>query len=391
MGARNPSKDQVALAATGTTPYIRHGGDRTAAALACDASRAAIVRAGLSPADIDGICGSHVPTATVQASLGIPAVTWWANSTLPFGLLLVEAVNAVFAGACTTALVYHSTYRGPGASRAAGSDRFRLHAVGDTHAHNVQTTAETPTGTFGYCAWAARYLHEFGETRETLGRIAVNSRTNATRNPHALYRQPLTMEDYMAGRMVREPLCVFDMDPPVDGGDAVIVTTAERARDLRQRPVYVHAATYGRTRLAFADQLESYRHSGKEVVAEALWEKSDVALEDIDIFLPYDGFSIIALSWFEAVGYCKVGEGGVFIRDQWVPDEGRILIDGRVPVNSHGGSLSEGATQGAGHIREAVEQLSGTAGDRQVSEARAALATTGGFLWNATGLILRSD
>ena len=391
MTARNPARDEVAIVGVGTTPYRRDGGGKTATGLACEAARGAIRAAGLSAGDIDGIGGTSVPTATVQAALGIPSVSWWANSVPPFTLVLGQAVNAVFSGACTTALVYHSTYRGMGASATAATDPFRRHATGDAHGHNVGTTAETPTGTFGYCAWAARYLHEYGETREVLGHVAVNGRTNAGRNPHALYRQPLTMDEYLAARLIREPLSVLDMDPPVDSGDAFVVTTAERARDLTQAPVYVHAATFGRTDHAFADQIEDFSHSGKEVVARQLWEKSDLTLDDVDVVLAYDGFSIMAVSWLEAVGYCKVGEGGAFLREHWDAGENRVLIDGRVPLNTHGGSLSEGASQSAGHVREAVDQLSGNAGTRQVAGARCALVTAGGFLWNATGLVLRAD
>jgi acetyl-CoA acetyltransferase len=391
MTARNPARDQVAIVGVGTTPYRRDGGGKTATGLACEAARGAVRAAGLSAGDIDGIGGTSVPTATVQAALGIPSVAWWANSVPPFTLVLGQAVNAVFSGACTTALVYHSTYRGMGASATAAGDPFRRHATGDAHGHNVGTTAETPTGTFGYCAWAARYLHEFGETREVLGHVAINGRTNAGRNPHALYREPLTMDQYLAARLIREPLSVLDMDPPVDSGDAFVVTTAERARDLCQSPVFVHAATFGRTDHAFADQVEDFSHSGKEVVARHLWEKSDLTLDDVDVVLAYDGFSIMAVSWLEAVGYCKVGEGGAFLRDHWDAGENRLLIDGRVPLNTHGGSLSEGASQSAGHVREAVDQLSGKAGERQVAGARCALVTAGGFLWNATGLVLRSD
>lgn len=391
MSDRHPLRDRVAVVAVGTTPYRRDAGGRTAAGLACDAARAAFAGAGLSPGDIDGIAGTAVPTATVQAALGIPAAAWWTNTSPPFALAFVEAVNAVNAGLCTTALVYHSTYRGAGASRQAAVDPFRRGALGDAHGHNVGTWPETPTGTYGYCAWAGRYLHEFGETREVFGLVAVNGRSNASRNPHALYRDPLTVDDYLAARMVRYPLSVLDMDPPVDSGDAFIVTTTERARDLCDNPVLVHAAALGRTALPFADQLEDYRRSGKEIVAARLWERSEVQLDDIDVVLAYDGFSFMALSWLEAVGFCKVGEGGAFLRDHWDSTTNRVLISGRVPVNPHGGSLSEGASQSAGHLREAVDQVSGRAGGRQVPGAQAALVTAGGFLWNAGGLVLRAD
>jgi acetyl-CoA acetyltransferase len=128
------------------------------------------------------------------------------------------------------------------------------------------------------------------------------------------------------------------------------------------------------------------------VTVEALKTKSDFWIDDIDVFMAYDGFSVITLNWFENVGYCGPGEAGSFIEDNWVANEdgtGRIMIKGRLPVNTHGGSLSEGGTQGSGHLREAVHQLQGLAGDRQVEGAQRALVTIGGFFFNAEGITLR--
>jgi acetyl-CoA acetyltransferase len=389
-GLRNPARDAVAFAGVGTTPYLRDAGTQSTTALACAASRMAIEDAGVALADVDGICGSFVPTADVQAALGLPSVGWWCNSSLPFSLLIIEAMNAVYSGACSTVLVYHSTRRGPGASRAAASDLFRLHSTGDAHGHNAAMTAESTSGTFGYCSWAARYLTTYGTGRETFGMVALNGRSNAAANPHALYREPLSMEKYLGARMIREPLCVLDMDPPVDAGDAFIITTTERARDLVRTPVLIHAATSGRTARPYADQVEEYTRSGKEIVAERLWAKSELELDDVDIFYPYDGFSIMAVGWLEAVGYCDPGEAGPFMSKHWSAAENRLLLNGKVPVNTHGGSLSEGATQGAGHIREAITQLRGDAGSRQTPNADVALVTPGGFLWNATGFLLRA-
>jgi len=153
--ARNPARDAVAFVGVGTTPYLRDAGGKSATALACDAARTAIEDAGVDLADIDGICGSSVPTVSVQAALGLPAVTWWSNSSLPFSLLVIEAMNAVFSGACTTVLVYHSSLRGAGGSKTAAADPFRVHNASDAHGHNAAMTAESPSGTYGYCAWAS--------------------------------------------------------------------------------------------------------------------------------------------------------------------------------------------------------------------------------------------
>src|SRR5262249_12745112 len=216
----------------------------------------------------------------------------------------------------------------------------------------------------GYPAWGARYIHEFGVPRTSLGYVAVNDRTSAMANPGAAMRAPLTMDDYLAARMIREPLCLYDMDIAVDGGDAFIITTAERAADLPLPPVLVNAVVLGMADRNDEDRTPSLRQHGQQVTVEALKARSDFWIDDIDVLLAYDGFSVIALNWLENVGFCEPGEAGAFIEDNWVANDdgtGRLMIKGRVPLNPHGGSLSEGGTQGSGHLREAVPPVHGLA------------------------------
>jgi acetyl-CoA acetyltransferase len=385
------SRDRVAIVGVGSVGYTRDPlAARSAAGLACDAAMEALADAGLQRSDIDGIAGTSVPTATVQAALGIPEVGWWANTTPPFGLALAEAVQAVHTGTCTTALVYHSTFRGQGASRAAAADPYRSGGSGDPHGHNVGTAAETPTGTLGYAFWAGRYLHDHGVGREVLGAVARNGRANAETNERAVFRDPLSEEQYLGARMIREPLCLYDMDPPVDSGDAFVVTTLERAADLGVPAAVVHALSFGRTDRPYADQMADLGRTGSHVAAQRLWAQSDIRRPDVDLLYLYDGFSIMALVWLESLGWAAAGRAGDLLRDSAAPS-GRVCLDGRVPVNTHGGSLSEGASQGAGHVREAVTQLRGRAGPRQVRGVTTALVTTGGFLWNATAMLLRAS
>lgn len=382
------SLDTVAIVGVGSTGYTREvGAERSAAGLACDAVLRALADAGVDRSQVDGIAGTSVPTGTVQAAVGLREVTWWANTTPPFGLTLTEAVHAVAAGACRTALAYHSTFRGRGASRATAADPFRAAGAGDPHGHNVGTVAEAPTGTQGYAFWAGRYLHQYGVGREVLGAIAVNGRANSRANEHAIYSSPLSMEDYLAARMVREPLCLYDMDPPVDGGDAFVVTTAERAADLPGPAVIVHASSFGRTALPYSDQQADLDHTSAHIAARNLWSRSDLGRSEVDLLYLYDGFSIMAVVWLETLGWACPGGAAELLASSADPD-GRLELSGRVPVNTHGGSLSEGASQGAGHLREAVTQLRGRAGARQRDGARTALVTTGGFLWNPTAMLL---
>lgn len=395
---RNPAMDQVAIVGLGRSPYARDRQGCTPGSLVSEACVIAIRDAGLAAADIDGICGSMVSAQWVQAALGIPGVAWFANPQAVIGNQITAAVAAVSSGMADTVLVYHHAYRLPWASRSAARDPMRKRAtlgVADARAwwgtgHN-DTGPNSLYGAPAYAAWAGRYLHDYGYTRETLGLIAINSRTNAARNPNAVYTEPLTMEAYLDGRMVRDPLSVYDMDIPIDGADAFVITTTERARDLPRPPVLIHAATLGHTDYGSEEQLRDLDHAGQMVVVERLWAKSDLALADVDVLYPYEGFSNIALSWIENVGYCGRGEGGAFVADHWVDAEQRIMIHGRIPVNTHGGSLSEGGTQGAGHLHEACLQLRGEAGPRQVDGAAVALVTPGGYYFNSQGILLRSD
>jgi acetyl-CoA acetyltransferase len=403
MSSGNPAKDAVAFAGVGRSPYARDRGATTELTMVLEACVAAIRDAGLAAADIDGVVGGGLLTggidpSVVVSSLGLPSVSWWHKTIPPIMNHVVAAMNAVWTGACDTALVYHSCYRLGGNSRSAAADPFRARAalgLPDGRAQTGDGHAESePWGMFGsvgYAAWAGRYLAQYGVPREHLGLVAINDRSNALRNDDAVMRRPLTMPEYLAARMIREPLCLLDMDIPIDGADAFVVTTTERARGLPQPPVLIHAATMGMTAHPEEYLAADLDATGQSVVARDLRAKSDVWTGDMDVFLPYDGFSIVALRCFESYGLCGPGEAGDYLVQHWDKDENRVLIDGRVPVNPHGGSLSEGGTQGAGHVREAITQLRGRAGARQVPDARVALLTPGGFFFNAQGMVLRAD
>jgi acetyl-CoA acetyltransferase len=375
--ARNPIKDQIAIVGVASTGFTRDG-SRSRDSLVAEACIAALRDAGVGKEDVDGVCGTLPSAHRVVSMLGLPEVTHYTNQPPPYVFTIEDAMNAIFAGSADVVLAYHAMYRNLGWAGAPAGRAWRF-------------DPESVEGSVGYTAWASRYMHEYGVRREHLGYVAVNDRTNAAANPLAAMRDPLTMDDYLAARMVRDPLCILDMDVPVDGADAFVLTTAERARDLTDTPVLIHAATTGTSAPNEEDQIPDLRHHGQQVVARELREKSDIWIPDIDVYFPYDGFSFITLSWIENVGWCEPGEAGAFVETHWDKDASRILIDGRIPVNPHGGALSEGGTQGSGHVREAVVQLRGQAGDRQVPGARTAFLTPGGFFFNAQGLVLRRD
>jgi acetyl-CoA acetyltransferase len=385
--ARNPIRDQVAIVGLGTTGFSRDAGGRSSKSLACEASIGAIRDAGLEAKDIDGIVGPLEPGGPqpheMGAALGLPRVTHF-SSPMPVAMFaLVNAMNAIFSGACDNVLLYYAYQRLPWNSRSAAADPFRRHFQ-----MGVVPYPEATFAAAAYAAWASRYIHEFGARREDFGWVALNMRANARRNPLAVMKAPLTMEGYLRARMIREPLCLLDMDVPVDGADAFVLTTTQRARELTKNPVVIHAATHGLVDANDEDQLPSLARHGQHVVVEALRSKSEIWLPDVDVFLPYDGFSIITLGWIENFGWCKPGGAGRFLEEHWDDARGCAMIDGRIPINPHGGSLSEGATRGSGHLREAVTQLRGDAGERQVTGARTALIGCGGFFFNSQGAIL---
>jgi acetyl-CoA acetyltransferase len=389
-------KDRVAVAGLGRSPYARDRGEVTELGMVLDAAVEAIEDAGLTAADIDGVVGGGLYTGgvdpvVVASALGLTSVDFWAPTRPPIVNHLAAAVHALVSGSCTAVLVYHSVFR-------LGRDPFRARAglgLPDGRADHGDGHAESEPwgmyGSVGYAAWAARYLAEFGRSRHDFALVAINGRSNAADNPEAVMRDPLTLDGYLDGRMIREPLCLYDMDLAIDGADAFVLTTTERARNLPRRPVLVHALAMGMADHPEEHLVPDFGHTGQAVVARALRERSDLWIDDMDVFLPYDGFSVIALRCFESFGFCGDGEAGDFLTAEWSEVRNRVLIKGRVPVNPHGGSLSEGGTQGAGHLREAVRQLRGDAGARQVADARAALLTPGGFFFNSQGLVLRAD
>lgn len=386
--ARNPMKDRVAFASAATTGFAARNTERSQASYAAEACTKVLRECGLTAADVDGICGSVPEAPAVQAMLGIPEVTWFANPLIPFVNQVVAAASAVHAGLCDVVLAYHVSYRLPWNTLSSLRDPFRRGAL--LGPGPASPGPETIAAAVGYTAWASRYIHDYGVPKEHFGYVAVNDRSNAHRNPAAALRDAITMEDYHAARIIRWPLCLLDMDLPVDGADAFVITTAERAGDLALRPVLINAAALGMTDRNAEDQMPDLDHHGQQVVVRALRAKSDFWIDDCDVYFPYDGFTIITLNWIENAGWCGRGEAGAFLEQHWDSEGLRILIDGRIPVNTHGGALSEGATQGSGHIREAVHQLQGLAADRQVTGAERAIVTAGGFFFNAQGLTLRA-
>ncbi|GAC1666864.1 MAG: hypothetical protein NVS9B2_07580 [Steroidobacteraceae bacterium] len=396
----NPAKDKIAFAGIGRSRYNRNlDSTDTPGTTTLRACMEAIQDAGISPLDVDGVCGSMVNSQYVQESLGLGEVTWFANPELVVGNQLIAAINALYSGAATTVLVYHTTHTFPFQSKKASADPFRQRAAkleGRSSYGGFYGTGHLDSEPFGmsgatpYAAWASRYFHQYGIGRDDLARVVINAHSNGLANPQAMKRMPLTLELYRGQKMVREPLGIYDMDIVVDGSDAFILTTPERAADMRKRPVLVHTGTLGRAAKSSDIGTLDLETTGQTIVARRLKESSDVDVTSTDLVYLYDGFSIIVLFWLESMGFCERGEAAHFLAANWDSKKHRVQIRQRVPLNSHGGSLVEGATQGAGHVREAVRQLRGEAEERQVTHAKTALVSLGGILYNSQGFVFRT-
>ena len=347
--------------------------------LTIDAALAAVADAGLTLEDIDGLSTYPGMTGAGMSEGGVTAVeealrihpTWHnGGGDLPGpGGSVIAAMMAVASGLCRHVLcfrtVWESTYRQLGLG----------HAPGRVSGPLMEWRA--PYGAMSAANWIAmnanQYFHRYGATREMLGMIAVNGRTNAGRNPVAIYREPMTMEDYLAARMVSTPFGLYDCDIPCDASIAVIVSDASVAGDLPHPAIRIESVgTQILERVSW--EQGTITHEPQVLGQSAhLWSRSALRPADVDLALLYDGFSFNAISWLEALGFCGYGEA-----QDWLDKGRRIALDGELPVNPHGGQLSEGRTHGYGFIYEAVTQLRREAGERQVAEAKTAVVTSGG-------------
>jgi acetyl-CoA acetyltransferase len=376
-------RDVVAILGTAEVGYVRQQ-VHSPLAMVVEASKQAIADAGLDRSDVNGICGTDaVSLQTLQDVMRFPRITW--ADQVPFHLIAAHGVSAaayaIASGACETALVVW----------VAGLRQLPASEMGQAQVWDVEPLWKHSGAS--YAAWAGRYMRDYGVPREALGLIAINSRSNALLSGQAVLSKPITMTDYLAAPWINEPFCLLDMEIPVAGANAWILTSADRARASSSTPVYVHAhaaglATHGTEQY---EQARDYLNLANWHVARSIWERSDIGRDEIDVLFPYDGYTGIALTWLEALGYCAPGCGYDFVRTHWDDAQNRLLVNGRVPVQPMGGSLSKGGTQGASYFHEAVLQLRGRgAVATQVDGARSALIASGGFHQNATATILRA-
>jgi acetyl-CoA acetyltransferase len=368
---------------------------RSALSLTAESSLKAIADAGLTRADIDGVATwpgahSHSPGMSgvgvweIQDALGLN-LNWFVGGW-EGGSQLAAVCNAVLAvqsGLARHVLVFRTLWETTAASLERKASVF---GAGHDRVDGFMTDL-APFGALNASTWSAllarRHMHLYGTTREQLGQIAVVQRANAALNPTAVFRDPLTLDDYLTARPISTPLGLYDCDVPIDGSTAVIVSAADAARHTRPGGVAIEAMS---SKLAGRNRWDQYGDGASMVSSEVgrdLWQRTALRPADVDVAMLYDGFSILALLWLEAMGFVGAGEAGPFL-------EGgkRIALDGELPINTGGGQLSAGRTHAYGHLYEAVVQLRGAGGARQVpGNPQVALVTAGGG-WLAGALLL---
>jgi acetyl-CoA acetyltransferase len=342
--------------------------------LALEACVRAMEHAGLEPDDIDGVASYPGPvgaeagfvgagTHDVRDALGL-RTTWHLSGLETPGQIgtLMDACAAVASGRATHVLCFRSVWEST-AQAAQGRAKALTERMDRAGGHSE---FRVPFGAASAANWismyAQRYMHEFGLTRQQLAQIPLNARRNAGRNPNAIYRQPMTLDDYLEARMISWPLCLFDCDVPCDGATAIVVSQRQASGNLRQTPISIESAGSALSERHTWDQRRDLTTMASHDVAHHLWQNTSLTPADVDIAELYDGFSYLTLQWLEALGFCEHGKGGAFLDE---PE--RISPTGDLPVNTHGGQLSAGRLHGYGFLHEACLQLWGQAGERQVA------------------------
>ncbi len=365
---------KVAVAGVYEHP-ARYAPDKTAYQIHAESARGALADAGLTVADVDGFFTSGVgPIGLISLAGHLNLRPCHMDSQSIGGSSFVShcvhAAAAIAGGLCSVALV---TYGSTAASERFAIGTGSLGGLGD--APDSFEAPFGPTIVGSYALVAQRHMHEYGTTSEQLAEIAVTTRKHASLNPDAKYRDPITVEDVLASRVISSPLHLLDCCMISDGGGALVLTSVERARDLKKKPVVIlgGAEAVRHAGIGERDLLDvAARQSGPLAFARA-----GVKHADVDLAMVYDSYTITVLATLEGLGFCKPGEGGAFCAG------GRIGLGGALPVNTDGGGLSSNhpGMRGIFLVIEATKQLRGECGERQVRDAElACVHGTGGML-----------
>jgi acetyl-CoA acetyltransferase len=357
-----------------------------------DAVKDALAEAGLCIAQIDGVSTypgrsagflgfSPIGADELIEALGIRA-TWYSGGgeiTSQLGAI-VAAAMAVRTGQARHVICFRTVYE---AAALARPQEYPMRRSGEADGWHQWLS---PFGAISAANWIAQYAMRhvklYGMTREQLAQVALTDRANALLNPRAIARKPLTLDEYMSARMISTPLCLYDCDRYTDGSTVLIVSAGSALDEIVCAPIRI-AAMAGVVERHSWDQPEwpSSYPTGAD-----LWQRTDYKPKDVDTVQLYDGFSFQVIAWLESLGFCGKGEGGAFVEGG-----SRIARDGELPLNTAGGQIGAGRLHGFGFAHEAVVQLRGTAGARQIAgDPRVAVCTSGGGPL-ATALLLARD
>jgi acetyl-CoA acetyltransferase len=371
---------------------IGRGLTRNPLLLTLDAVKEALNEAGLTIDQIDGVSTypgripqmlgfSPIGADELIDALGIKA-TWYAGGGEISSQLgaIVAAVGAIKSGQARHIICYRTVYEAAAMSRP---DEYPTPRSGRV---DGMTQWTAPFNALSAAPWIAQYamrhVKKYGLKREQLAQIALTDRANAVLNPRALVREPLSLEEYMSARMIAEPLCLYDCDRHSDASTVLIVSAGDAVDEVKCTPIRIAAMAGSVDRHSWdqAEWMASYA-TGRD-----LWKRTDYKPSDVDTVQLYDGFSFLTLTWFEALGFCEIGEGGRFVEGGH-----RIALDGELPLNTFGGQIGAGRLHGFGFAHESVVQLRGLGGDRQIKgDPKVAIATSGGGPL-ATALLLARD
>ena len=384
---------KAAIAGIGATEFSKFSG-RSELQLACEAVLSALNDAGLQPSDVDGLVTYTMetnPEIEVARNLGIGDLTLFSRihygGGAP-GAVIHQAAMAVASGVADVVVCYRAFNERSGRRFGAG---VQDQAVAAT-AEGAQFAWYAPYGLLTPAQWVAmsarRYMHEYGATSEDFGRVAVADRLHASTNPKAwFYNQPITLEDHQNSRWIVEPLHLLDCCQETDGAQAIVVVSAERARDLAQPPALINAVAQGATTTTqmmtayYGPEITGLPEMG--LVGNQLWSQSGLSPADIQTAVIYDHFTPFVLPQLEELGFCGRGEAKDFIKN------GNIEIGGDLPINTHGGQLGEAYLHGMNGVAEAVRQVRGTSVN-QIPRVEHVLVT-GGTGVPTSGLIVGVD
>jgi acetyl-CoA acetyltransferase len=376
---------QVAITGVGQSEVTR-GTDRWPIDLTIDACLEAMADAGLTRADIDGIAtwpggGSEtagfapVGAGQLQDALRLN-VDWYNGTGETSGQLgaVFNSIGAIVSGMARHVLVFRTVYEGQARKQRPFANAMARSGTRVEGPHAWFAPYWALSAATQQALYFARYMHESGGTEEQVAQIALNGRRNAALNPKALYREPLTLDEYLASRWIATPLRLYDCDVPCDGSTAVVLSRIDLARDLRNPPVRIEAVGSALHDRNSWTALENLATQATPSPARMMWNRTDLRPSDVDVAELYDGFSFHSLAWLESFGFCDRYEAPAFVEGG-----ARIALDGELPINTSGGQLSAGRLHGYGQVHEACEQLWGRAAARQVPGGpRTAVCSTAG-------------